>query len=159
MLISFFIFVLIMKEFGAKKAISLFSLEFLLWISLAVSAAFILPSCLYVNSYMMFMNLFVAFVPNFLGLGVNISSGDFLVLCMDSKPNPAPPLGGHIITAGVHESKPYVCMDVAETFQRVLKNESSKFAAGFAKEHLCKVADVVCSGLEGSEIPKPNQSK
>lgn len=68
-------------------------------------------------------------------------------------------MGGHIIVAGKHMGKGYVCFDFAEALNRYKPESPLAVGAGKMVKAVFQIPDVVCSGLSKSAYPPSNQTK
>lgn len=81
------------------------------------------------NGFLSFVHLFLLHSTEITQVLPDITVKDFFVLCVEGtpiEPSQAPPMSCNLVTAGIHEGKPYVCADIKEMVNRSGLSNPSK---------------------------------
>lgn len=131
-----------------------------IYLLLLLSVVFVLPCLYYFNGLMLFSGIFSLNASDIFQTVPEMKFSDFWSVCMNGNPpkSNAPDMGGHVVAAGIHNDKNYVCIDVVQAIHKGLKESTLAKQGAFGFKATFRVADVVCSGLDPSEIPRSSSS-
>lgn len=149
-----------LESYRDSKRFLSFLQDFFLILFFLVVIVFVLPAVIYAHSLVIFTHFFTLFSSEILNVLPDITVNDFFILCVEGPPiesTQIPPMGGHHITAGVHEGKNYVCADLKEMIFKSDLSETGKLGVRGAFRVL-GIPDVLCSGVSPDQIPASNQS-